>query len=109
MRIWLVGADKVGMEVLEQLSKNTELEVVVSAQTADPRAVREGVIEKVDFVERVTSTNVNQLARRVRPDLILIDSTANDQALGRVTGGSALAAALNYEIAAASDYPCLVL
>jgi hypothetical protein len=109
MRVWLIGADKVGMEVLEQLAKNSDVEVVVSAQTDQPRAVREGLIAKVDFVERVTPANVNQLARRMRPDLILIDSAAGDPTLGRVTGGAALVDALNYEIAAASDYPCLVL
>ena len=109
MRVWLIGADKAGLDVLEQLAKNPDVEVVVSAQTEQPRAVRDGLLVKVDFVERVTPANVNQLARRIRPDLILIDSAANDQALGRVTGGAALVDALNYEIAAASDYPCLVL
>jgi FlaA1/EpsC-like NDP-sugar epimerase len=108
MRIWLIGAGQAGAEALRQLRKNDDLEVVVSADSDRPPAVREGVIGKVDYVEAVNSINVNTLARRIRPDLILIDSSAVGS-LGRVTGGTALSQALISEIAAASDYPCLVL
>jgi hypothetical protein len=109
MRIWLIGAAQTGIEVLRQLQKNDEIEVVVTALMADPPAVREKVIDKVDYVEAVTPVNVNTLARRIRPDLILIDSTAQENALGRVTGGSALSQALIVEIANASEYPCVVI
>jgi hypothetical protein len=109
MRVWLIGAAQAGTEALRQLQKNDEIEVVVSALTADPPAVRDKVIDKVDHVEAVTPVNINTLARRIRPELILIDSTAQDSALSRVTGGAALAQALTYEIANASEYPCIVL
>ena len=108
MRIWLIGAGQAGTEALRQLSKNEDLEIVVSADNERPQAVREGVIGKVDHVETVNSVNINTLARRTRPDLILVDITALGS-LGRVTGGTALSQALISEIAAASDYPCLVL
>jgi hypothetical protein len=39
----------------------------------------------------------------------LIDSAAQENALSRVTGGSALSQALTVEIANASEYPCVVL
>jgi hypothetical protein len=45
----------------------------------------------------------------MRPDLILIDSTAQGGGLGRVTGGATLTEGLIYEMAATSDYPCLIL
>lgn len=109
MRVWLVGAGQAGSEALRQLRKNEEITVIVSAPVADPPALRDKVIAKVDYVENVTPVNVNTLARRVRPDLILIDSTALETGLSRVTGGSALSQALTYEIATNSDYPCLVI
>ncbi len=109
MRIWLIGAGQAGSEALRQLHKNEEITVVVSAPDAEPPAVRDKVIAKVDYVENVTPVNINILARRIRPDLILIDSTALETGLSRVTGGSALSQALTYEIAAISDYPCLVI
>lgn len=109
MRVWLIGAGKEGTEALRQLQKNDEIEVVVTAHAADPQAVREGVIERVDHVEVVTPVNFAALARRMRPDLILIDSTAQGGGLGRVTGGATLTEGLIYEMAATSDYPCLIL
>ncbi len=109
MRVWLIGAGQAGAEAVRQLRKNEEITVVVSAPTADPPALRDRVIDKVDYVENVTPVNINSLARRVRPDLILIDSTALETGLARVSGGSALSQALTYEIATTSDYPCLVI
>ncbi|NJN82337.1 MAG: hypothetical protein HC802_08730 [Caldilineaceae bacterium] len=109
MRIWLIGAGKGGIEILHQLAKNSEIDLFVSSVSEKPPAVREGVISKVQLVERVTSYNVNTLAKRIRPDLILIDSGEEDKNLGRVMGGSAMSAAMNDEIASASDFPCLVL
>jgi hypothetical protein len=53
--------------------------------------------------------NINTLARRIRPDLILIDPAVAQQNVGRVSGGMTFAASMTNEIAAASDYPCIVL
>ena len=109
MRVWLIGADKHAIEALHQLQKNRNIDVTVSATSATPHAVKDGVIDKVDFVETVTPLNINQLARRVRPDLILIDPTSGERSFGHVVGGMALSDALTYEIAASSEYPCLIL
>jgi len=107
MRIWLIGASSAGTEAIRQLQKSTQIDLVVSAPTPDPRAVREGVLDRVDYVETVTPVNVDSLARRIRPDLILLDSSASSYR-GRA-GGTELSQALTYEIAAASEYPCVVI
>lgn len=109
MRIWLIGADQTGTAVLRELKKNPEIAVVVSDVTDQPRAVLERVIPKVDFVETVTPVNVNQLARRIRPDLILIDGRAARRNLARISGGAEFAEALQGEIVAASQTPCILL
>ncbi len=109
MRIWLIGADERGAEVLGQLQKNPNIELYVSHPSDRPVAVTRKLIDQVDLVEVVTPANVNTLARRIRPDLILIDPTVKQHSLGRVAGGGAFATALNNEIAASSDYPCLIL
>jgi FlaA1/EpsC-like NDP-sugar epimerase len=109
MRIWLIGADDAGSEALRQLRKNPAITVVVSDASDRPKSVSDRVIDKVDMVEHVTPVNVNQLARRIRPDLILIDAGATKRAMGRVSGGHFFAEALQTEIAGASEYPCLVL
>ncbi len=109
MRIWLIGADQRGTEALRQLQKNANIEVVVSDAIEQPKAVIEGVIAKVDYVEQVSSVNVNKLARRSRPDLILIDPGAGQRKMGRVTGGSAFSEALMNELVTVSEYACLLL
>lgn len=109
MRIWLIGADQAGSEALKQLKKNSAITVIVSDAGERPKAVADGIIAKVDLVEYVTPLNINQLARRIRPDLILIDSGAAKRAMGRVSGGFVFAEAMQTELAANSDTPCLVL
>ena len=109
MRIWLIGADQAGSEVLRQLKKNPAITVIVSDAGERPRAVADGVIAKVDMVENVTALNINQLARRIRPDLILIDAGAAKRAMGRVSGGLVFTEAMQSEMAATCETPCLVL
>jgi hypothetical protein len=109
MRIWLIGADQSGTQVLRQLRKNPAIEVVVSDSTERPRAVTDRVIPAVDHVESVNSVNINSLARRIRPDLILIDRGAQQRGLGRVSAGAAFVESMQDEMAAASEFPCIVI
>lgn len=109
MRIWLIGAETTGAATLRQLQKNPEITVVVSDPSPHPLAVREGLISKVDFQETVNSVNINQLARRIRPDLILLSPPEGGSGLGALEGGQALAQALNYEIGTHSEYPVIIL
>ena len=109
MRIWLIGVDERGTHALQQLVKNQQIDVIISDPSDRPKAVTQGVIDHVDYVERITSLNINQVARRVRPDLILVDAGAIERNWGHVTGGSALSEAMTYEMAAACEYPCLIL
>jgi hypothetical protein len=109
MRIWLIGADGAACEVLRQIQKNPAITVYVSDPNPRPRAVTDGLLPKVDLIENVTPANVNLLARRIRPDLILIDAGAAHRAMRGVSGGQFFAEALQSEIAAISECPCLVL
>lgn len=109
MRVWLIGAGRAGTGVLKQLWKNPEIEVIVSDPHDDPHAVKEGIIDAVSFVERVNPININQVAQRIRPDLIMIATGSGSNAYGNVDGSSALADALNYETAASSDCPCIIV
>lgn len=109
MRVWLIGADIRGIQALRQLAKNQRVDVIISDINEQPRAVSDGIIDRVDYVERVTSLNINHIARRVQPDLILIDAGALERNWGHVTGGSALSEAMTQEMATVSEYPCLIL
>ena len=65
MRVWVIGAGRAGSSVLRQLRKNLDIEVVVSDPIEKPRAVLDGLIDKVDIVERITLLNVNEFAPSV--------------------------------------------
>lgn len=109
MRIWLIGADQAGTVALQQLRKNSGIQVVVSDAVPRPKAVEQRVIAQLDFVESVTPLNINQVAKRIRPDLILLDGGAIQRAFARLSEGFAFAESIQNEIAAASDIPCIVL
>ena len=109
MRIWLIGADDRAIRAIRQLRKNREVTLFVSSPVEEPKAVREGYLERVDFVERVNHVNVNELARRIHPDLILVDPSAAARDYARVAGGTALSDELIRAIANAAECPCLIL
>lgn len=109
MRVWLIGAGNIGSVALRQLQKSSSVEIFVSDPSDQPEAVRDGLIEQVDLVENITPVNVNEIARRVRPDLILLSPGIGEQGFGAIEGSKALSEALNYEIIIASEYPCLIL
>ena len=109
MRVWLIGAGNIGTVALRQLQKNGAVEIFVSDPSDRPEAVLSGLIERVDLVENVTPFNVNEIARRVRPDLILLSPGIGEQGFGAVEGSKALSEALNYELIIACEYPCLIL
>lgn len=102
MRIWLIGAGSTGAATLRQLQKNPDIDVVVSDPSPRPLAVREGLIEKVDYQETVNSVNINHLARRIRPYLIR-SRRRRGRGAGRVGRGAGPALALNYEIGATAN------
>ena len=109
MRVWLIGAGNIGSVALQQLQKNSAVEVFVSDPSDQPEAVRSGLIERVDLVANISPVNVNEIARRVRPDLILLSPGIGEQGFGAVEGSKALSEALNYETTVASEYPCVIL
>jgi hypothetical protein len=109
MRVWLIGADRGAIEALYQFEKSEDITVIISARTERPKAMSQGIIDRVDYVEFVTPANINTLARRIRPDLILIDAAADERSYGKLSGGIVFSESMVNEIAAASDYPCLVL
>ena len=109
MRVWLIGAGNIGSVALQQLQKNSAVEIFVSDPSTQPEAVRSGLIERVDLVANISPVNVNEIARRVRPDLILLSPGIGEQGFGAVEGSKALSEALNYETTVASEYPCVIL
>ena len=78
-----------------------------SSIEADKKPVPAGNASTAHVSGEVQVTPV--LAKRIRPDLILIDRGAAERMLSRITGGIEFAQSIQEEIAAASETPCLVI
>ncbi len=107
MRILVVGAGRIGIEVLRQLFKNPALTVLVLDPREEPLAIREGVIEQVDFHESLTPLTLDYVLAQAKPDLVLLTTSTEDLGLGRSAGVDLLGAALKDELAAIAQVPVI--
>lgn len=78
MRVLVIGAGKLGVQVLRQLKKNPDLEVVVADPHERPQAVADGLLDKVDLRVHVTAMNFQEVMDSVEPDLVLLARTTED-------------------------------
>lgn len=78
MRVLVIGAEKLGAQVLRQLKKIPEMEIVVAERRERPVAVECGVIDKVDVVAHVTSLNFSEVLDCTNPDFVILARTVQD-------------------------------
>jgi dTDP-4-dehydrorhamnose reductase len=78
LRVLVIGGEKLGTQVIRQLKKTPEIEVVVADRRERPAAVECGAIEKVDVVAHVTSMNFEEVLERTRPDFVILARTVQD-------------------------------
>ena len=107
MIVLVVGAGKTGAEVLRQLSKNSNLRILILDPRDDPYAIREGIISSVDYKEPFTPLTLDSIVRNAHPDLILLSSSPQDLGLGDAAGIDIFSAALQDELATIADVPVI--
>lgn len=107
MKILVVGAGKTGAAVIQQLQKNPQLKVLVCDPRVEPFAVREGIVESVDYHETLTPLTLEYVLQKAAPDLVLITTTSEDMGLGSAPGLDVLTDALHEEIASLSSMPVI--
>jgi hypothetical protein len=78
LRILVIGAGHLGAQVIGQLMKNEEIEIVVADAHKEPHAVKAKVIEAVDILLHVTPLNFKEVFDEVHPDLVLLARTVED-------------------------------
>lgn len=104
MVVLVIGAGRTGASVLRQLRKNPRLKVLTLDPREEPYAVREGVIEAVDFREVLTPLTLEFVLEQCKPDRVLMASAAESMGLG-AGQGVGLAGALRDELAAIAKVP----
>ncbi len=78
MRILVVGAEKLGAQVIKQLKKRDDIDLVVADVNETPAAVSQGLIERVDILAHVTALNFEEIVERAKPDFVILARTISD-------------------------------
>ena len=107
MRILVVGAGKVGSQVLRQLQKNPSLTIVTCSPHQEPYAVQAGIIDKIDIQETLTPLTLSYVIDQARPDLVLLTSASEDFGLGTAPGVDVMVDSLKTELASISKVPLI--
>ena len=107
MRILVVGAGRIGAQVLRQLQKNSSLTIITCSPHQKPLAVQEDIIPKVDIQETLTPLNLEYVLDLAKPDLILLASASEDFGLGTAPGVDVMVDSLKKEIASISKVPLI--
>lgn len=107
MKVLVIGAGYTGSRVLRQLKKNPGIEVVTADPRDNPEAVKQKIIEAVDYKETLTPLTLEHIVKQAMPDLILWTSSTADMGLGYAPGIDMLTNALQDEVARISDVPLI--
>lgn len=78
MRVLVIGAGRLGAQVIAQLRKNENIEIVVADAHKEPCTVKNGVIKSVDIPVHITPLNFREIVEKVDPDLVLLARTTED-------------------------------
>lgn len=107
MRVLVIGAGRVGAQVLRQLQLNPEITIITADARENPQALEQGVIEKVDIREPLTPMNLDYILGRTKPDLVLLTQAVEDLGLGNAPGIGLMADALWDELVSISNVPMI--
>ena len=107
MRILVVGAGRVGAQVLLQLQTNQSLTIITCDPREEPFALQEGIISRIDIQETLTQLTLKFVIDQAKPDLILLTRTSEDFGLGKAPGMDIMVNSLKTELAAISKVPLI--
>ncbi len=107
LKVLVCGAGENGAEVIRQLRKNKNIEIVTLDPRENPAALEQGIIDKIDVEETLTPLTLDYVINNVNPDLILLTTELDDLGLGNVSGIDMLASSLKDELTSISPVPLI--
>jgi hypothetical protein len=107
--ILVIGAGKVGAKVLLQLKKNPKLEVITVDSREIPFAVKEGIIDSVDYILKLTPIELKPLIESIAPDIVLVTTSRDDISRSNVPGLEILVDSLRQELEFTADAPIIAV
>lgn len=109
MRVLVIGAGRIGTQVLRQLHKNPKIEVITVDPRQKPYAVQQGIINTVDFHEALISQTIQHILEQIKPDLVLVTTAIEDVGLGAAPAIDILVEALQEELATITEVPVIAV
>lgn len=107
MRVLVCGAGENGANIIKQLRKNKNIEIVTLDPRENPFALAEGIIDKIDVEETLTPLTIDYVIEKANPDLILLTTELEDLGLGDVAGMKELSTSLGEELTLISPIPAI--
>jgi len=98
MKVLVIGAGRLGTQVISQLKKNKDITVIVADAHETPEAVKKGVIEKTDLIAHITPLNIFDIIKQVNPDLVLLARTVDDWEQGDTPMGTEFVMGMEREL-----------
>jgi hypothetical protein len=105
MRVLVIGVGQTGSEVIRQLRKNPDITILTADPRPEPKALRDGLIEKVDVTEAITPLTLDKILEKTGANLVFMAMSAEELGLGETPGMDILADALLDELASISGVP----
>jgi dTDP-4-dehydrorhamnose reductase len=96
--VLVIGAEKLGAQVIRQLKKIPGVDIVVAERRDRPEAVVSGVIEKVDVVAHVTAMNFGEVLAQTSPDFVVLARTVDDWEKSETPMGSEYVCGMEREL-----------
>jgi hypothetical protein len=107
MRVLVIGAGETGMKVIRQLRKDPTITILTADPRPEPKAVRDGLIEKVDVTEVISPLTLEGILEKTAAEMAFLAMAAEEMDLGKAPGVDILADALLDEITATSKIPMI--
>lgn len=107
MHVLVIGAGQTGAQVIQQLRKNPQLQILTADPRPEPKALRDGLIEQVDITEVVSPLTLEDVLERTGAQIVFLAMAAEEMALGTAPGVDILADALLDELASVSGVPMI--
>jgi hypothetical protein len=107
MRVLVIGAGQTGAQVIRQLRKDPQIEIFTADPRPEPKAVRDGLVEKVDITGVISPLTLEDVLERTGAQLVFMAMAAEEMALGTAPGVDILADALLDELASISEVPMI--
>lgn len=98
MKVLVIGAGRLGAQVISQLKKNKQITIVTADAHSEPEAVRRCVIDKVDINAHITPLNAAEIVEKVKPDLVILARSVDDWEEGDVPMGTEFVMGMEREL-----------